>query len=364
LAPLPIAEALAEPVVEVAFLGFGLSAADSEPRLNVYLKPALTKVPVRGDRLTSDDESVRAALADAVDFLAAIQEPDGRWMDYDLPVGSADQWVTAYVGLALAEAGTVADRREGKGPARRAVQWLLSHRSYPAGWGYNGRTGPDADSTAFALRLQRTLGLSLDPADIAFLRSLWQTDEDPCQGRGGFATYPRPDAWGAAHPDVTPNAFLALPVEDRAGLTPELLDAVRRWRRPDGLWPAYWWRQPYFGSYLMLEMLDELGLGEAWLPAPAAGSAYEADDAFNLAALLGIERLRGRPVTPLLRALLAQQRPDGSWDGAPNLRVTDPACFDPWRDPQGQLYADVRRTFTTATAVRVLARRARSHLFL
>ena len=334
LAPLPLAQALADETVEVAFLGCGLSAGGA-PRLNVYLKSAPRRLP-------SDAAGTSAALADAIDFLTVAQEVDGRWVDYHLPVGSADQWVTAYVGLALAEAGADA-------PARRAAHWLASHRSYPAGWGYNARTGPDADSTAFAVRLHHVLGLPVRPADQAFLRGLWQRG-------GGFATYARADAWGLAHPDVTPMAYLGLAHDDRASLVAELLEAVRRWRRHDGLWPSYWWRRPFLGSFLMLDMLHELGLEETWLPEPAAGSTYEADDAFNLAALLGIELLRGRAVMPLLGALLARQRSDGSWDGAPNLRVTDPECVEPWKEPRGELYTDTRRTITTATAVRVLAR--------
>src|SRR5262249_15294255 len=155
-----------------------------------------------------------------------------------LPVGASDAWVTAYVGWTLARMPGGDER----GGARRAANWLLDTRSYAAGWGYNGRTGADADSTAWALLLFRALGLQSEARDQDWLVGCWRPE-------GGFATYNRRDAWGVAHPDVSPVAFLALLPDRAAALRPSFLAYTLRNRLPNGTWPAYWWRTGHYSTY-------------------------------------------------------------------------------------------------------------------
>src|SRR6185503_10172256 len=101
--------------------------------------------------------------------------------------------------------------------ATHAGAWLTSVRPYTAGWGFNAATGPDADSTAYALCLLREVGQAAAPADEAWLQDRW------LPGRG-FATYDRLDNWGLAHPDVTPIAFRALCAEAQSRLRPDAID--------------------------------------------------------------------------------------------------------------------------------------------
>jgi hypothetical protein len=315
----------------VAFIGIGLGT-DSDTRLNLYLKPGLSTEFTR----------VECAIARGIQYLIAIQEPDGSWWDFELPVGRSDQWVTAYVGYALALAGhRWADAHHA---ARRAAKWLDEHRTAPAGWGFNARTGSDADSTAFALALFEELGLPVGEVDRQFLLEHWQAG-------GGFSTYTTPDAWGLAHPDVTPLAFRVLGPQQQAERERQLLAYLERCRLDGGGWPSYWWRNESYATFAVAELL---GAG-----AVTGRPRVDPENPFDLACGLGVAAIAGAGERDdLLAGLLGAQRENGAWSGSPNLRVTNPDCGRPWERPAaaGEYYEDFRATITTATAVRALIR--------
>lgn len=336
----PVLSELLEGHSEVAFLGLGIDRHGGR-RLNLYLKPP-------GLGKTSDPHR---RLDAAVEYLLDLQQPDGSWHDYQLPVGRATQWVTAFVGLALAQASAANRLPEARAAAERAAEWLTRTRAYPAGWGYNEKTGVDADSTGLVLRLLRAVGYAVEPRDEQRLLAQWREG-------GGFAAYNSPHYWGAAHPCVTAVAFMALSSEDRRRLSSELEEYLRRVAQPDGTWPAYWWRTHFYSTYHFMVLLRRLGLQASF--SDPVGELATPDDvsAFDLAYAVGIEHLRApssQGFAELLARLLERQRADGSWCGGYNLRVTDPSCAQPWIEPQGQLYRDIFGTITTASAVMILS---------
>lgn len=296
---------------------------------------------------------VHEAIRAATEYLLTLQADDGHWEEYDLPVGRSDAWVTAYVGLALHAAGPGAAGAAAIASSGRAAAWLIESRPYAAGWGYNGRTGPDADSTAHAIALIRSAGFHPHRRDETWLLHRWQAD-------GGFATYQGPGAWGAPHVDITPACYRALADPDRTRLRPEVVAYLHRHRLADGAWPAYWWRTHFYSTYACLALLRELDAGAAGRPAPMTRDHLRAiDSAFELALAAGIAALepgRAALAHSLVEVLLRHQAPRGGWPGAKNLRVTDPACDRPWVQPMGVLYRDHSGLITTATALAVLAR--------
>jgi hypothetical protein len=293
-----------------------------------------------------------SAIRHCAEYLLSQQAPDGHWEEYALPVGASDAWVTAYIGLALQGVRPWGIEAPGDLAARRAAGWLLEHRSYPAGWGYNGHTGPDADSTAHVIGLLRATGLREEDRDADWLLQHWRED-------GGFATFEGPDAWGCAHTDITPMCFRALRPHQQTQLKPQLLDYLNRARREDGSWPSYWWRTGFYSSYACLSLLCDLGI--QFLPPLDLGAMREIDDissAFDLAFAIGIAALQGHESLQhaLAAELLRRQRADGSWAGAAELRVTDSACLRPWERPQGRLYPDIAGLLSSATCLSVLTR--------
>jgi hypothetical protein len=294
-------------------------------------------------------ETVWTALASGIDYLLGCQAEDGHWEDCQLPTGASDAWVTAYVGLALLEVTGPGIFRGARTAAGQAARWLSLHRPYPAGWGYNGITGPDTDSTALGLRLLKGAGQLTHPGDEEWLRARWQPD-------GGFATYPGPAAWGVAHVDVAPDAYLALGAMGREELRDELITYLLHRRLPNGMWPAYWWRSNLYSTRACLALLVALDARDV-LVQIVDGGTIAINSEFEMALALEIAVLSAGPqgiALELAKELTRRQLENGGWRGGDNLRVTDQKFYLPWERSEGKLYRDDRGLLTTATAVRAL----------
>lgn len=295
--------------------------------------------------------TVPQAIAAASNYLLAFQRSDGRWEEFELPVGPSDAWVTGYIGLALAQAGRQCEDRCAWLGGLRAAEWLRDNRPYAAGWGYNASTGPDADSTAYAIRLLKQVQQKVEASDEEWLLARWVPGQ-------GFATYDRSDNWGIGHPDVTPVVYWALDAQRRAKLRDQLKQSVLAGRDADGTWPAYWWRTRHYSTFLNGLLVRELGIPmDAQHPVVSTEASRAIYSHFDLAYVVANAAV-GLGMCDVTRALTAEllkcQRSDGSWAGAPNLRVTRHDGSDPWLRPEGQLFADNGHLFTTASALGVL----------
>jgi len=211
----------------------------------------------------------------------------------------------------------------------------------------------DADSTSLALLFLAALGTSAPDAAYAALRRYQRED-------GGFSTFLSDGltgSWGISHPEITPIAVLALRTAAGAISTADAaraLAAIRRARRPDGLWEAFWWASPLPACEANLACLAALGQPEN---PPEPLSSLAPDDALQVALLLSLSTPRETParVAGLICTLLATQNSDGAWRAAPSLRIPPRSCARPWEVPgTGPLYADPDRLFTTATALAAL----------
>jgi hypothetical protein len=335
----PLGDVLGEG--EVAFAG-GAVDVHGEARLNVYMKPFAGAEEIL-------PRERRALLRRTLDALVAHQQDDGSWRDFMLPLGESTEWVTAYAGLAAVNGAAILDHEPARTAAERAAAWLTMCRAYDAGWGFNDVTGPDADSTAFALRLLRELRRPVHEADAIWLRGRWREGE-------GMATFDDDrTAWGHAHPCVTAAAFSGLTAMQRRILAPSAAAILHRTRRADGTWNAYWWRTNHYSTWQHLRLARELGL-DGW-PDLRVVSSERPATALEQVLAFGIDELRSAPAEgrlESLRAISALQRGDGTWPPSRDLRVTDPDCAAPWSHPCGALYEDVRGIFTTATVAHVL----------
>ncbi len=341
-----------------AFLGIGFSHEQGR-RLNIYLKPSIVAYALHLQRSKPRRRApdLAMAIASAADYLVAHQSPAGQWLDFHLPTGPSDAWVTAFVGLALAR--LPAPFREGVLPAvQRASAWCESVISPDGGWGYNAFTGSDADSTAHAILFRRSVGLPVPPASYGLLQSFQKRD-------GGFATYRLDDAahsWGNSHPDVTPVALEALLTH-----LPRSHPAIRAGRRyvisiqaGEGNWPSFWWNTFLYGTWVNLRLLAETGwrFDRQQCVASLLSLAPPAD-AFGLALYSACLNMLGSSdasaslrMAQSVAEILRMQRSDGSWPARPMLRLTDRTCATPWAETvSGDLYADERSLFTTSTVL-------------
>ena len=294
----------------------------------------------------------RAMLAErihlAIDALLSRQTTEGHWLDYRLPFGYADCFVTAFVGLTMTRA--LSFEPHAQDAAQRAAGWLATKRTLDGGWGLGSHAGADTRTSALAIRLFEEIGHEIAPESHAWLLSMWDR-------RGGFIGSQGPRHWSDVHPCVTALAWPALDEETQEKFEPGLHEYLAKFARTDGTWHAYWWRTHHFSTYHHLYMLAEREwLEEFPIEREATHLGPDATN-FEVAWALGVATLGGASdacIDTLLTELLERQQIDGSWLGSQDLRMTDPSCETPWAYPSGELYGDRSGCMTTASALWVL----------
>ena len=300
------------------------------------------------------EETIAAGLS----YILSMQAEDGSWTEWALPPGSSSTWTTAYVGYELRALPN--DLMAQATPhIALAARWQCANVFADGGWGYNALVGSDADSTAYAILFLASTGQQAPAAAYTLLADLQCAD-------GGFATYlpiGERNAWNVSHPDVTPMALLAMrqhPAPDRDAIQ-RGIGYVLRQKTALGLWNSFWWDTCLYGTQACLSLLHAVGIA---VPSPAAPALTEIEpaNAFEVAllisSLLFVDRNGSHVlIRELVDKLICQQRPDGSWNSAPILRITRRDCYEPWASGDaGQLYAEPNRLFTSATVLHALTR--------
>lgn len=295
-------------------------------------------------RRAVDDALLRAGGA-----LLRAQSPDGFWRDFDMPVGSSEAWTTALIGWCLAHGLGDASIRRALRRAAIAVRgaWI------PGGWGFNRGTGPDADSTAWAIRF---LTIVDGPTNSAARHDLERYVD--AEGRAHTFAEPGTGAWGDPHPDVTATVGLALVAANAArstvGKTRDAVvrDVVAR-REP----PAYWWASRTYALAWQLRFIAATGpippavrdaATAALAAAETSASAFDTAHALMAHVQLGSG---GDAPRELLETLLDAQEPSGAWWPAATL-LLPPRTADDTAFPRGP-HADFGPT-TTALAAAAL----------
>jgi cytochrome P450 len=335
-------------------------------------------------------------LADAIDagagFLRREQDRHGVWSDFHTLAGASTEWVTAYVGWALADLGDA----QARNAAHRGWNALRHRRRLSGGWGYNRRVPVDADSTTWALALAQRLGLDDDSRvrrGLAVLGLHTRSD-------GGVATF-RSDGpirrftgltgaasfagWCAPHVCVTAAAASLEGLPHR----PRLLDFLRRAQRDDGAWYGYWWLGPEYATALAVAALSRTAdrhdedrvrralvtmharldvLGAATSPLLPAGSPFATASVLWALSPQGSPGVASERIERAVGWLLAVQDEDGGWPASALMRIPPPGCEDPdaygpWTTEGGgggSLVVDQNRLYTTATVVMALTHHRRA----
>jgi hypothetical protein len=326
---------------------------------------------------------MRVALENGLEWLRASQFSDGSWADFIVaPNTEGRDWPTGYITAILSELPLVQHPRWASMLSHAQVFLRASCRP-TGGWGFNGKTPIDADSTAWCLLALLTSAGGKAEDFVAELQELRQHQD---LETGGFCTFrlenapPIPKGSGYCAPAscVTAAAVLALRVfncvEDALRIE-RALGYLWRSREEDGSWRSYWWESAVYSTAIVLRLFSllgnkrcELGSTRAWLegrqhPDGNWSSQPKTDpDPFLTSLALGaLLDLDVPPNSPSLQRgrdwLLNAQRDDGSWEATPIMKL--PALQDPWEPEKpyaGVVVAGHRRNFVTATVIATLAR--------
>lgn len=334
---------------------------------------------------------INSAIEAALNFLTNNRNSEGRWEDFQLAPGCSDEWVTAYVGSAIANLSTPQTTTI----ALQAWRTLINRQSFP-GWGYNGLTPKDADSTLWALKLASAVGCAnWQQAKLAneFLNQHLHPN-------GGIATYADEQAirrFVGASPQMSFEGWCSpqICVTAAAASLPQfrfrVAEFLRQTQSQDGSWKSYWWCEDEYATALAAEALSQgmepqdqdcLQRAIEWAVArinsdgSVASSLQPNGSSFATAWILRI-LLLGRSETTcqesdwakltlrdrVVQWLLKHQNPDGSWQPSAALRVPPPNISAPDTHENWILHGlveagislDQNSVFTTATVLQALA---------
>lgn len=315
-------------------------------------------IAARGKRGAALFEAVQRALA----AVLAMQCDNGKWTDFYIPDvgGVSDTWVTAHVGLRLANLPSTWSNPAIVRALEAATDYLLS--TWRSGWGYNEQSPVDADSTAHALLFLQAIGREIPRHAVHVLLRFQQND-------GGFATFrgtaevSAAHSWYISHPDVTPIVIRALvpyiTAPKIARVVTQACQHIEIDRIDDHTWPAFWWRLRWYTASAWLQAFRAINA-----PLPAFGRLLGQDGTFQCTSDLDSALLHEfltamgsvNDAQPIVQYLVRRQCEDGLWPSVPVLRVAKPEVYRPWEaQDAGTLYADVQGVYSAATILSTLA---------
>ena len=330
---------------------------------------------------------IAAAIHYGLEFLGQARSPQGQWRDFCLAPGLSDEWVTGYVGAAVAEINDPLAWNM----AFQAWRWL-SQRQSEGGWGYNVLVPRDADSTIWALQLAQSLGCG----DWAPSRRARAWLRHHVQKNKGIATY-TPESpirefiqasktdslagWTQSHVCVTAAAAQLAPFRLEA------CDFLRTRQEADGRWASYWWCEDEYATSLAASALVSVGnlgdgdriyqamqWGQHQVQANGAVVTMTCPEGSSFATALVLYLLatvsltdehkdndhRFDAIVKIVRWLLEHQQLDGSWSSSAALRVPPPNVLSPesvqdWilsGKIKKAIVLDQQNIFTTATVLK------------
>lgn len=299
-------------------------------------------------------EKLINSIFTSIAYILDKQDQDGKWVDWRLPPGESDAWVTSYIGYKLSTISPFFKESKLDSALKTASDWTLNNVLDDGGWGYSKITGSDADSTAYSLLFLLSENREID--EDSFKRLLEFQSED-----GGFRTYikdqPGP-TWELSQTDVTPVALMALVLKFKS--VNEVIDKGIKYlhlhQNANGIWNSFWWRSPLYSTYVNLHFLTRVNKLIRIPKLKKYLRLFTPEGMFEKALLLLcftlLKILDEEKMEILAESIIGTSLKDGSWESIPILRLTNPNILKPWEEADsGPYYADPNRLFTTTTVM-------------
>ncbi len=331
---------------------------------------------------------IEESVKKVVEFLLNSRLKSGWWCDFNTLAGTSDEWVTGYVGTAMASC----QMPEAKEVLEKAWSRLIKRRPWSVAWGYNKKVPADTDTTAWVLHFAEKAGMEKN----RHVRRAYKFLYTAMDAAGGIPTYPDSRAirlftrlnrnisfkgWCSPHPDVTVTVANLHHFKN----CQRMIGYIRSSQNENGNWPCYWWCDTEYATLLAVRALrmfsaaediqrinkaieyttEKIGpedciktedhlSGSPFATGLALQILLEANDPFN-------EKIKSCSKR-LIEWLLNKQSEDGSWIASARLRIPPPGETHPegiknWNRNTlggGSIRVDQNRLFTSATVLNAL----------
>ncbi|WP_423146361.1 hypothetical protein [Rubrolithibacter danxiaensis] len=340
-----------------SYLGYG----------NLWLKINPTRKAVKTPQKQTFARNPDEAIERGLNFILSSQQQSGFWIDFQLPPGKSDEWVTAYTGYYL----SFFDDPRINNSLKRAGEILKARYRPGLGWGYNVLTPADADSSLWAYllltRIFKTDDVKIyDHSELYLLPQGGVTtyiEEDKIRANTKLDEDASFDGWQSLHLCVT--AAYALSGNKHA------LYSILENQRLDGSVPSYWWTTDEYATALATEAMaldpscnkNEIRKATDWaLGRLQTSLGSPVSSSFNISLLLRILLLSPEvkavreAIDKGLTYLLESQQENGAWMPSACLRVPMPGTIKPDEATNNWTLTDQNGIFTSITVLTTLDR--------
>jgi len=341
-----------------------------------------TVMKMQKENLFIENQTIPTAIEQGVAYLTANMNENKGWSDFLTSAGFGRSWITAYIGLQLAE-------HEFCGNILKAALDELNNRAANA---FNDEMIIDGDSTTFMIGFQKKIKNSVQ--DEQWREWLTFMNQDGgcvtyrmCDGRSlidklqleGISV----DGWTTDKFCVTAAAAYVLSfVGESEVIYDKSCEYLINNVSPNGSWSSYWWTSDIYATSFSIMALSarikfrhHAEKAVTWLVKRQRADGYWVSDidnspaspfytALSLKALMLFDHEANRKnILKGVTWLLRNQITDGSWMSSKSLRIPatdidDPKKIKNWRVSSfgvNCVVDDHNRVFTTATVVNTLA---------
>ncbi|MFZ9847233.1 MAG: hypothetical protein ACO3EE_03650 [Flavobacteriales bacterium] len=318
----------------------------------IYVGLGQTPYFIGNTAVTINNNTLEKALNAGLNFIISKQNQLGLWLDYYLPAGYSDEWVTAYVANLLKE---FFDNDATKKSIESAHATLLNKWRENGGLGYNASVPCDSDSTAWFLHLHNLLTKNEDKS--AMLNLYRNVDK-------GLGTYMKNDpaikaytqqnfdanfsGWEKSHDCVSSAA---------ACFDEQSLKYIIHKIHHNICLQSYWWKSDFytlFWAYFALlknRREEEIDVKYFLEKMNLADTIINSFDKAYYIALCALLKTKNEWSEQFYVDLLNTQRNDGSWKSSALLLVPMPKdAAKNNSQNQWEMY-DVNHIFTTITVL-------------
>jgi hypothetical protein len=309
-------------------------------------------------------EPIHLYIEKSISFLLKQQQQSGFWRDYLLYSGTSDEWVTAYVAIALWET----KNEKVKNAVQHAWSTLKETFRTGNGWAFNFMMPTDSDCTSWGLKLARLVEPTFCETEKKVLHQYFSpkgelvTYVDP-ESIGNWCDIPKDSSlagWIYENDCVLSSVFDILPEKS--------LPIVLKQQKEDGTWKSYWWSSDIYATVHML-----IGCIENKIPIPNEDKVVvwvkqqaqlftqeiELNKEVNifylsLFTLLLIEMGIDKQTEQFISYILIRQTEEGYWKGSAELVLPMPGIKEIKQKEDYHLCNDHNHLFTTATVLRLI----------